>query len=91
MHGHCTCRGLGLHRTLHDHDNTLDFLLYRYEQGLVEALRLAAEPQYGRKVPIALKFIAANMLRVISAINHVRNSFHPHLRVICSDYFVKTA
>lgn len=51
-----------------------------YEQGLVEALRLAAEPQDGREVPVALKFIATYMLRVISVINHVRNSFHPHLR-----------
>jgi hypothetical protein len=57
----------------------------------VAALHLAAEPQDSRTVPVALKFIAANMLRVISVINHICNSFHPHLRVIYSHYFVKAA
>jgi hypothetical protein len=80
-----------LHRAVHDHNDALDALVHRYEQGLVEALRLAAEPQDGREVPVALKFIALYMLRVISVINHVRNSFHPHLRVRCPDYFVKAA
>jgi hypothetical protein len=81
------CRG----QALHDHDNAFDALVHRYEQGLVEALHIAAEPQDGRTVPVAVKFIAANMLRVISAKNHVCNSFRPHLQVVYSHYFVKTA
>ncbi|XP_021920486.1 aladin-like isoform X2 [Zootermopsis nevadensis] len=51
-----------------------------YEQGLVEALHVTAEPQDGREVPVVLQVIAAYMLRVISGMNYIRNSFHPHLR-----------
>ncbi|XP_069684617.1 aladin-like isoform X2 [Periplaneta americana] len=51
-----------------------------YEQGLVEALQTAAEPQEGREVPSALQFLATYLLRLVSGINHIRNSFHPHLR-----------
>jgi hypothetical protein len=84
-------RGVGLHWPVHDHDNTVDALVHRYEQGLVEALHLAAEPQDGREVPVAVKFIATYMLRVISVINHVRNSFQPHLQVRWPNYIVKAA
>jgi hypothetical protein len=73
-------------RTFHDYVHTL---FYRYEQGLVAALHLAAEPQDGKEVPVALQFIAAYMLRVVSGINHLLNSFHPHLRVRCPNHTAK--
>jgi hypothetical protein len=83
-------RGVRLHRAVHD-DDALDALVHRYEQGLVEALHLAADPQDGREVPVALKFVASYMLKVIYMINHVRNSFHPHLQVRCPNYLIMAA
>lgn len=56
-------------------------LSHRYGYGLVEALRLVAEPQVSEEVPAAVKVIAACMLNVISGINYVQSLFRPHIRV----------
>ncbi|KAJ9587941.1 hypothetical protein L9F63_018616 [Diploptera punctata] len=58
----------------------MKFVNVWYEQGLMEALHLAANPDDDNNVPHLLQAIAKSLLKVASAISHVRNTFHPHLR-----------
>ncbi|PSN51777.1 Aladin [Blattella germanica] len=51
-----------------------------YEQGLMEALHLAADPEDGREVPHVLQAVASYLLKLASGISYIHNTFHPRLR-----------